>query len=324
MSRLPSPDAILAWLRDNPGQTGKREIARAFGLKGADKVALKQAARRDEARGHDREAPPPRPPAGRAAARPRPQGHRRRRATATSGPSRPSGRSRARRGPRILIRDPPRRPRPRRRRPPARADARPRGRARRSPPGSSAASAWGRGGSSASTTRPRTAAASPPSTRSTDRDWLVAPARPRRRPRGRARRGRADRRLPRAYGLPRARVVERLGPRGWGRSRSRSSPSTITTSRTPSRATRWRRPRSAGPASQLRGYRVYLRQSSLLKVTIDGARTRATSTTPCGRSPTRTFWLMAAAWHLLVAIADVGSLRAAGQSAGRQGRSRSR
>ena len=42
MSRLPSPDAILAWLRDNPGQTGKREIARAFGLKGADKVALKQ------------------------------------------------------------------------------------------------------------------------------------------------------------------------------------------------------------------------------------------------------------------------------------------
>jgi ribonuclease R len=42
MSRLPSPDAILAWLRDNPGQTGKREIARAFGLKGADKVALRQ------------------------------------------------------------------------------------------------------------------------------------------------------------------------------------------------------------------------------------------------------------------------------------------
>ncbi len=42
MSRLPSQDALLAWLRDNPGQTGKREIARAFGLKGADRVALKQ------------------------------------------------------------------------------------------------------------------------------------------------------------------------------------------------------------------------------------------------------------------------------------------
>jgi len=42
MSRLPSPDAILAWLRDNPGHAAKREIARAFGLKGADKVALKK------------------------------------------------------------------------------------------------------------------------------------------------------------------------------------------------------------------------------------------------------------------------------------------
>ena len=42
MDRLPSPDEILAWLRDNPGQTGKREIARAFGLKGAAKTELKQ------------------------------------------------------------------------------------------------------------------------------------------------------------------------------------------------------------------------------------------------------------------------------------------
>jgi ribonuclease R len=42
MSRLPSADQILDWLRDNPGQTGKREIARAFGLKGAAKVELKQ------------------------------------------------------------------------------------------------------------------------------------------------------------------------------------------------------------------------------------------------------------------------------------------
>ena len=42
MNRLPSDDEILAFLRDNPGQSGKREIARAFGLKGAAKVELKQ------------------------------------------------------------------------------------------------------------------------------------------------------------------------------------------------------------------------------------------------------------------------------------------
>ena len=42
MSRLPTPDQILAFLRDNPGQTTKRDIARAFGLKGAAKVELKR------------------------------------------------------------------------------------------------------------------------------------------------------------------------------------------------------------------------------------------------------------------------------------------
>ena len=42
MTRLPTPEDILAWLRDNPAQTGKRDIARAFGLKGAAKAELKQ------------------------------------------------------------------------------------------------------------------------------------------------------------------------------------------------------------------------------------------------------------------------------------------
>lgn len=42
MSRLPTPDEILAFIRENPGQSGKREIARAFGLKGAARVELKQ------------------------------------------------------------------------------------------------------------------------------------------------------------------------------------------------------------------------------------------------------------------------------------------
>src|SRR4051812_6789302 len=42
MNRLPNQDEILAFLRDNPGQAGKREIARAFGLKGAAKIELKR------------------------------------------------------------------------------------------------------------------------------------------------------------------------------------------------------------------------------------------------------------------------------------------
>ncbi|MEM6383594.1 MAG: ribonuclease R [Pseudomonadota bacterium] len=42
MSRLPSDDEILSFLRDNPGQSGKREIARAFGVKGAARITLKQ------------------------------------------------------------------------------------------------------------------------------------------------------------------------------------------------------------------------------------------------------------------------------------------
>jgi ribonuclease R len=41
MSRLPSADEILAWMRDNPDLTAKRDIARAFGLKGAAKIELK-------------------------------------------------------------------------------------------------------------------------------------------------------------------------------------------------------------------------------------------------------------------------------------------
>ena len=42
MKPLPTPEQILAFLRDNPTQTGKKEIARAFGLKGAARVELKQ------------------------------------------------------------------------------------------------------------------------------------------------------------------------------------------------------------------------------------------------------------------------------------------
>src|SRR5690606_1470076 len=35
---LPSRDAILAFIRERPGKTGTREIARAFNLKNADRI----------------------------------------------------------------------------------------------------------------------------------------------------------------------------------------------------------------------------------------------------------------------------------------------
>ena len=40
---LPTRDEILAFIADHPGKAGKREIARAFGIKGADRIALKAA-----------------------------------------------------------------------------------------------------------------------------------------------------------------------------------------------------------------------------------------------------------------------------------------
>ncbi|MBP7241291.1 ribonuclease R [Amaricoccus sp.] len=41
MKELPSREAIIAFLRDNPGSTGRREVARAFGIKGGAKAELK-------------------------------------------------------------------------------------------------------------------------------------------------------------------------------------------------------------------------------------------------------------------------------------------
>ena len=38
---LPSRDEVLAFVAEHPGKAGKREIARAFGIKGGDKIALK-------------------------------------------------------------------------------------------------------------------------------------------------------------------------------------------------------------------------------------------------------------------------------------------
>ena len=42
MSKLPDKAAILQWIQENPGLTSKRDIAKAFGIKGADRIDLKR------------------------------------------------------------------------------------------------------------------------------------------------------------------------------------------------------------------------------------------------------------------------------------------
>jgi ribonuclease R len=52
MTELPTREAILRWIADNPGATAKRDIARAFGLKGADRIPLKALLKELQAEGH--------------------------------------------------------------------------------------------------------------------------------------------------------------------------------------------------------------------------------------------------------------------------------
>ncbi|GAA5080522.1 ribonuclease R [Roseibacterium beibuensis] len=52
MSTLPTKDQILAWISDNPASTSKRDIARAFGIKGADRIDLKRMLKELEDEGH--------------------------------------------------------------------------------------------------------------------------------------------------------------------------------------------------------------------------------------------------------------------------------
>jgi ribonuclease R len=50
--RLPTKDEILKWIAENPGSTAKRDIAKAFGIKGAARIDLKRILRELEAEGH--------------------------------------------------------------------------------------------------------------------------------------------------------------------------------------------------------------------------------------------------------------------------------
>ena len=52
MSRIPSKAEILEWIAENPTRSSKRDIARAFGIKGADRIDLKRLLKELEDEGH--------------------------------------------------------------------------------------------------------------------------------------------------------------------------------------------------------------------------------------------------------------------------------
>ncbi|QFS81321.1 Ribonuclease R [Roseivivax sp. THAF40] len=52
MAKLPTKAEILDWISENPTQTAKRDIARAFGIKGAQRIDLKKLLKELEAEGH--------------------------------------------------------------------------------------------------------------------------------------------------------------------------------------------------------------------------------------------------------------------------------
>ena len=49
---IPSKQEVLDFIRSQPGHVGKRELARAFNLKGADKIMLKAVLKELEGEGH--------------------------------------------------------------------------------------------------------------------------------------------------------------------------------------------------------------------------------------------------------------------------------
>jgi len=52
MSNIPSKSEILTWITENPTLTAKRDIAKAFGIKGAARIDLKRMLKELEAEGH--------------------------------------------------------------------------------------------------------------------------------------------------------------------------------------------------------------------------------------------------------------------------------
>lgn len=52
MTRIPSKQEVLDWISANPTLTSKRDIAKAFGIKGSDRIDLKRILKELEAEGH--------------------------------------------------------------------------------------------------------------------------------------------------------------------------------------------------------------------------------------------------------------------------------
>ncbi|WP_170479336.1 ribonuclease R [Ruegeria arenilitoris] len=52
MTRIPTKQEVLNWISANPTLTSKRDIAKAFGIKGADRIDLKRLLKELEAEGH--------------------------------------------------------------------------------------------------------------------------------------------------------------------------------------------------------------------------------------------------------------------------------
>ncbi|WP_170517108.1 ribonuclease R [Ruegeria atlantica] len=52
MTRIPTKQEVLDWISANPTLTSKRDIAKAFGIKGADRIDLKRILKELEAEGH--------------------------------------------------------------------------------------------------------------------------------------------------------------------------------------------------------------------------------------------------------------------------------
>lgn len=52
MRPIPTKEEILQWISDNPSKSSKRDIAKAFGIKGAARIDLKRILRELEAEGH--------------------------------------------------------------------------------------------------------------------------------------------------------------------------------------------------------------------------------------------------------------------------------
>ncbi|MEO1239510.1 MAG: RNB domain-containing ribonuclease, partial [Pseudomonadota bacterium] len=52
MARIPTKNEILTWIADNPTKTAKRDIAKAFGIKGAARIDLKRLLKDLEEDGH--------------------------------------------------------------------------------------------------------------------------------------------------------------------------------------------------------------------------------------------------------------------------------